>query len=60
MAALLKCDKCGKTDKKVSKFVRVNVYPLVNTVQFSVSNRIKSMDVCKDCYKKVFNIKEEK
>lgn len=58
MAALLKCDQCGKTGKDPFDFVHIRAFRVTSATTFR-SNAIACMDVCKNCYEKNFNKEEE-
>lgn len=59
MASAIVCDKCGMTHTDESKFMHVRGHRLVSATEFKNMSS-NYMDVCKECYKKIFNIKEEK
>ena len=61
MAALIKCDKCGGIAILPCDFKVVRAFSqggLLSELQDSLSKN--AIDVCNDCYKEIFNIKEDK
>lgn len=58
MSALIKCDKCGKTEKTVKGFMHIRAYPLESATSYESRSCKKVMDVCLECYEKIF--KEDK
>lgn len=58
MASVIVCDKCGMSCGEVTKFMHIRAHKLVNTENFKNSAE-KYMDVCTECYKKIFNNKKE-
>lgn len=57
MASLLVCDKYGMSCGNVSKFMHIRAHKMNSVDKYNV-NAVKCMDVCMDCYEKIFNIKE--
>lgn len=57
MASAIVCDKCGVTGTDESKFMHVRGHELANATEFKTRAK-DHIDVCLDCYKKIFN-KEE-
>lgn len=57
MANLVVCDKCGVSTTDATKFMHIRGYRLSDATNYmnKTENRI---DVCKDCYNKIFNKKE--
>lgn len=58
MSCLIKCDKCGKTSFNVSGFMNIRAYRRASTHEY-ITETEKMMDVCKICYKKIFEGTEE-
>ena len=58
MAAKIECDKCGKSDIKASEFMHVRGHKLASATEFKTYCS-DYMDVCKECYNKIFNKEEE-
>lgn len=59
MASLILCEKCGKSDTKVSEFMHVRGHKLASATEFK-SLADDYIDVCLKCYKKIFNKEEDK
>ena len=58
MASAIVCDKCGMTGTDVSKFMHVRGHKLVNATEFkTIADNY--MDVCKECYDKIFNKEDD-
>lgn len=58
MASAIVCDKCGMTGTDESKFMHVIGHKLANATEFKTRAE-NYMDVCKECYSKIFNNKED-
>lgn len=58
MASLILCEKCGKSDTKLSEFMHVRGHKLTSATEFKTFPE-EYMDVCMKCYKKIFNKEEE-
>lgn len=59
MAAAIVCDKCGTSNRDIDKFMHIRAYRFKSSESFmNVAN--KHMDVCKECYSKIFNEEEHK
>lgn len=55
MARLFKCDKCGTIHPVTSKFY------YLRAIECNIAATERgNMDVCEECYKEIFNIKEDK
>lgn len=59
MAALIKCDKCGKTDNKCKQFKHIRGYKLTSPTSYRGTDTLNCFDVCNECYNDIFNIKED-
>ena len=53
MASLVLCEKCGKTSKVASDFMHIRAHKL-KTSESYMRDTEKHMDVCKECYDKIF------
>lgn len=53
MSSVVVCDKCGMSCGDTAKFMHIRAHRLNGTDDF-MSNAENYMDVCKDCYKKIF------
>lgn len=58
MSLIIKCEKCGKTGEDFKKFRHIKGHVLTDASHYNTdcNNR---MEVCKECYKKIFK-KEDK
>ena len=54
MASAVVCDKCGISGTNTSKFMHVRGHRLANATEFK-ANAEDHIDVCKECYNKIFN-----
>lgn len=54
MAAVIVCDKCGMTHTNESKFMHIRAHKLASATTYKNETE-KYMDICLDCYKKVFS-----
>lgn len=57
MASLIKCDKCGMVSTNYRTYKHVRIYKLNSVDTYNGSDAIKHIDICNECYKKIF--KEE-
>lgn len=57
MASAIVCDKCGMTHTNESKFMHVRGHRLCSATSYKTTAE-NHMDVCRECYDKIFN-KEE-
>lgn len=57
MASAIVCDKCGMSCGEPTKFMHIRAHKLINAESFKNQTE-KYMDVCKECYKKIFNEEE--
>lgn len=53
MSCVVICDKCGMGCGDTAKFMRIRAHRLTGTESF-ITDAENHMDVCKDCYKKIF------
>ena len=58
MASAIVCDKCGMTATNESKFMHVRAYRMNSATSYK-NTAENYMDVCKECYDKIFNKEEE-
>jgi len=58
MSLMVKCEKCGKTSEDFKKFRHIKGHRL-SDASHHYSSTDDCMEVCKECYKKIFK-KEEK
>lgn len=58
MASAIVCDKCGVNGTDESKFMHVRSHKLTSATTYRTTAE-NYMDVCKKCYNKIFNKKEE-
>ncbi len=57
MASMISCDRCGKTDKNIKKFMHIRFYKMKDAENYE-PGCIKWMDVCPECYKKILGLEE--
>lgn len=60
MASLIKCDKCGAVDTDYKKFKHIRAYDNNSVSTYDGNKVIKYMDMCKECYNKVFKEEDNK
>jgi len=52
------CDKCGMTGTDESKFMHVRGHRVASATSY-INVAENHIDVCKECYDKIFNNKED-
>ena len=57
MASVIVCDRCGMSCGDASKFMHIRAHKMSSADKYNAGT-VKYMDVCMDCYEKIFNIKE--
>jgi len=58
MASAIVCDKCGMTGTDESKFMHVRGHRVASATSY-INVAENHIDVCKECYDKIFNNKED-
>lgn len=59
MSTLMKCDKCGKIDNNYVDFKFIKAFSHSSFEEIDRLEYSDRMDVCDECYKKIFKIKED-
>lgn len=53
MATVIECDKCGEQRKDVSMFMHIRAHEFTGIDDINIIPE-NHMDVCNDCYEKIF------